>query len=189
MILRSFSYSALIMLYGAGLMWLGFARRSALLRWQAIAADRGDDRQGVFLRCLGAGSRLAGAELHCSGSAAAGDLLCLSARLAGAAAAAHGVKRSGRQSSPGPHHQPSATSAHQNKAIQVTTKTPMSAMGDAGRNIAVRSRAPHRVSPNTSSRMPYFVPQESGASTHAPAEFCGTMRTPRTPEWRRRSTH
>ena len=24
------------MLYGAGLMWLGFARRSALLRWQAI---------------------------------------------------------------------------------------------------------------------------------------------------------
>ena len=35
-ILRNFSYSALIMLYGAGLMWLGFARRSALLRWQAI---------------------------------------------------------------------------------------------------------------------------------------------------------
>jgi len=35
-ILRSFSYSALLMLYGAGLMWLGFARRSALLRWQAI---------------------------------------------------------------------------------------------------------------------------------------------------------
>jgi uncharacterized membrane protein len=35
-ILRSFSYSALIMLYGAGLMWLGFAKRSALLRWQAI---------------------------------------------------------------------------------------------------------------------------------------------------------
>jgi uncharacterized membrane protein len=24
------------MFYGAGLMWLGFARRSALLRWQAI---------------------------------------------------------------------------------------------------------------------------------------------------------
>jgi len=35
-ILRSFSYSALFMLYGAGLMWTGFARRSALLRWQAI---------------------------------------------------------------------------------------------------------------------------------------------------------
>jgi uncharacterized membrane protein len=35
-ILRSFSYSALLMLYGAGLMWLGFARRSSLLRWQAI---------------------------------------------------------------------------------------------------------------------------------------------------------
>lgn len=35
-ILRSFSYSALLMLYGAGLMWLGFLRRSALLRWQAI---------------------------------------------------------------------------------------------------------------------------------------------------------
>lgn len=35
-ILRSFSYSALLMVYGAGLMWLGFARRSALLRWQAI---------------------------------------------------------------------------------------------------------------------------------------------------------
>jgi uncharacterized membrane protein len=35
-ILCSFSYSAMIMLYGAGLMWLGFARRSALLRWQAI---------------------------------------------------------------------------------------------------------------------------------------------------------
>jgi uncharacterized membrane protein len=35
-ITRNFSYSALIMLYGAGLMWMGFARRSALLRWQAI---------------------------------------------------------------------------------------------------------------------------------------------------------
>jgi uncharacterized membrane protein len=35
-ILCSFSYSAMIMFYGAGLMWLGFARRSALLRWQAI---------------------------------------------------------------------------------------------------------------------------------------------------------
>lgn len=34
--LRGFSYSALFMLYGAGLMWMGFARRSALLRWQAI---------------------------------------------------------------------------------------------------------------------------------------------------------
>jgi uncharacterized membrane protein len=35
-IARNFSYSALIMFYGAGLMWLGFARKSALLRWQAI---------------------------------------------------------------------------------------------------------------------------------------------------------
>ena len=35
-ILRSFSYSALIMLYGAALMWMGFIRKSALLRWQAI---------------------------------------------------------------------------------------------------------------------------------------------------------
>ena len=35
-ILRNFSYSALFMLYGAGLMWLGFARKSVLLRWQAI---------------------------------------------------------------------------------------------------------------------------------------------------------
>ncbi|MGA3126380.1 MAG: DUF2339 domain-containing protein [Candidatus Korobacteraceae bacterium] len=35
-ILRNFSYSALFMLYGAGLMWLGFVRKSALLRWQAI---------------------------------------------------------------------------------------------------------------------------------------------------------
>jgi uncharacterized membrane protein len=35
-IVRSFSYSALIMLYGAGLMWMGFARKSAVLRWQAI---------------------------------------------------------------------------------------------------------------------------------------------------------
>jgi len=35
-ILRGFSYSALMMLYGAALMWLGFVRRSALLRWQAI---------------------------------------------------------------------------------------------------------------------------------------------------------
>jgi len=35
-ILRSFSYSALAMLYGAALIWVGFARRSALLRWQAI---------------------------------------------------------------------------------------------------------------------------------------------------------
>jgi hypothetical protein len=35
-ILRNFSYSALFMLYGAGLMWLGFARNSVLLRWQAI---------------------------------------------------------------------------------------------------------------------------------------------------------
>jgi uncharacterized membrane protein len=35
-ILRNFCYSALFMLYGAGLMWLGFARSSGLLRWQAI---------------------------------------------------------------------------------------------------------------------------------------------------------
>ncbi len=35
-VLRNFSYSALFMLYGAGLMWAGFVRRSALLRWQAI---------------------------------------------------------------------------------------------------------------------------------------------------------
>ncbi len=35
-ILRDFSYSALFMVYGAGLMWLGFVRKSALLRWQAI---------------------------------------------------------------------------------------------------------------------------------------------------------
>jgi uncharacterized membrane protein len=35
-IARNFSYSALIMFYGAALMWLGFARNSALLRWQAI---------------------------------------------------------------------------------------------------------------------------------------------------------
>ena len=35
-ILRNFSYSALFMLYGAGLMWVGFARKSVLLRWQAI---------------------------------------------------------------------------------------------------------------------------------------------------------
>jgi len=35
-ILRSFSYSALIMIYGAGLMWMGFSRKAALLRWQAI---------------------------------------------------------------------------------------------------------------------------------------------------------
>jgi uncharacterized membrane protein len=36
-ILRNFSYSALIMIYGAALMWMGFARKSAFLRWQAIA--------------------------------------------------------------------------------------------------------------------------------------------------------
>jgi uncharacterized membrane protein len=35
-IARNFSYSALIMLYGAALIWVGFARNSALLRWQAI---------------------------------------------------------------------------------------------------------------------------------------------------------
>jgi uncharacterized membrane protein len=35
-ILCNFSYSALIMLYGAGLMWIGFARKSSMLRWQAI---------------------------------------------------------------------------------------------------------------------------------------------------------
>src|SRR5208337_1803261 len=33
---RNFCYSALFMLYGAGLMWLGFDRKSALLRGQAI---------------------------------------------------------------------------------------------------------------------------------------------------------
>jgi uncharacterized membrane protein len=36
-VLRSFSYSALLMCYGAALMAVGFLRRSALLRWQAIA--------------------------------------------------------------------------------------------------------------------------------------------------------
>jgi len=35
-ITRNFSYSALFMFYGAALMWLGFARNSAGLRWQAI---------------------------------------------------------------------------------------------------------------------------------------------------------
>lgn len=35
-IARSFSYSALFMIYGAALMWAGFARNSAHLRWQAI---------------------------------------------------------------------------------------------------------------------------------------------------------
>ncbi len=35
-IARNFSYSALFMFYGAALMWLGFARNSAGLRWQAI---------------------------------------------------------------------------------------------------------------------------------------------------------
>jgi len=35
-IARNFSYSALIMSYGALLMWLGFTRKSAMLRWQAI---------------------------------------------------------------------------------------------------------------------------------------------------------
>ncbi len=35
-ITRNFSYSALFMFYGAALMWLGFARNSAALRWQAI---------------------------------------------------------------------------------------------------------------------------------------------------------
>lgn len=36
-ILRGFCYSALFMLYAAALMWLGFVRRLALLRWQAMA--------------------------------------------------------------------------------------------------------------------------------------------------------
>lgn len=35
-IARDFSYSAIAMAYGAALMWLGFARRTALLRWQAL---------------------------------------------------------------------------------------------------------------------------------------------------------
>jgi uncharacterized membrane protein len=33
---RDFSYSAVWMAYGAALMWLGFAKRSAFLRWQAL---------------------------------------------------------------------------------------------------------------------------------------------------------
>ena len=33
---RDFSYSAVWMIYGALLMWVGFARRSAFLRWQAL---------------------------------------------------------------------------------------------------------------------------------------------------------
>ncbi len=35
-IARDFSYSAIVMAYGALLMWTGFARRTALLRWQAL---------------------------------------------------------------------------------------------------------------------------------------------------------
>jgi uncharacterized membrane protein len=35
-IVRDFSYSAVCMAYGAALMWAGFARRSAFLRWQAL---------------------------------------------------------------------------------------------------------------------------------------------------------
>jgi uncharacterized membrane protein len=35
-ILRGFCYSALFMLYGAAMMWLGFLRNSVLLRWMAI---------------------------------------------------------------------------------------------------------------------------------------------------------
>jgi uncharacterized membrane protein len=33
---RDFTYSAVWMIYGAALMWLGFARRSSFLRWQAL---------------------------------------------------------------------------------------------------------------------------------------------------------
>ena len=33
---RAFTYSAVWMVYGAVLMWLGFARRTAFLRWQAL---------------------------------------------------------------------------------------------------------------------------------------------------------
>lgn len=33
---RDFAYSAVWMVYGAGLMWAGFWRRSAFLRWQAL---------------------------------------------------------------------------------------------------------------------------------------------------------
>jgi uncharacterized membrane protein len=36
-IARSFTYSALWMIYGAGLMIVGFWRRSAFVRWQALA--------------------------------------------------------------------------------------------------------------------------------------------------------
>jgi uncharacterized membrane protein len=34
---RDFTYSAVWMIYGAALMWVGFARRSSFLRWQAMA--------------------------------------------------------------------------------------------------------------------------------------------------------
>jgi hypothetical protein len=33
---RDFAYSAIWMIYGAALMWVGFVRRSAFLRWQAL---------------------------------------------------------------------------------------------------------------------------------------------------------
>lgn len=35
-IARNFAYSAIWMLYGAALMWIGFWKRSSLLRWQAL---------------------------------------------------------------------------------------------------------------------------------------------------------
>jgi uncharacterized membrane protein len=35
-IARNFTYSAIWMAYGAALMWLGFWKRSAFLRWQAL---------------------------------------------------------------------------------------------------------------------------------------------------------
>ena len=80
-VLRSFSYSAMIMFYGAGLMWLGFARRSALLRWQAILLIAATVIKVFLVRCLGTRSRLARPQLHYPGRAAAGGLLCLPARL------------------------------------------------------------------------------------------------------------
>jgi uncharacterized membrane protein len=36
MTVRDFAYSAVWMMYGSGLMLLGFWKRSAFLRWQAI---------------------------------------------------------------------------------------------------------------------------------------------------------
>lgn len=36
-VVRDFTYSAVLMFYGAALMWVGFWRRTAFLRWQALA--------------------------------------------------------------------------------------------------------------------------------------------------------